>query len=102
MTSGGSSGMGPSEESWVSRWSEASLSPSRTICIFRLLALKFSIRIVDKNILTVDQDEEICGQKEPRAFEFKSPKEFEEFVRLENQFEKDIESQLQGNKMPYR
>ena len=63
---------------------------------------KFTIRIVDKNILTVDQDEEICGQKEPRAFEFKSPKEFEEFVRLENQFEKDIESQLQCNKMPYR
>jgi hypothetical protein len=23
-------------------------------------------------------------------------------VRVENQFEKDIESQLQGNKMPYR
>ncbi len=50
----------------------------------------------------VDQDEEICGQKEPRSFEFKSPREFEEFVRVENQFEKDIESQLQGNKMPYR
>ena len=52
---------------------------------------KFSIR-----------SEEICGQKEPRAFEFKSPREFEEFVRVENQFEKDIESQLQGSKMPYR
>ena len=63
---------------------------------------KFSIRSVEKNILTVDQDEEICGQKEPRSFEFKSPREFEEFVRVENQFEKDIESQLQGNKMPYR
>ena len=63
---------------------------------------KFSIRSVEKNILMVDQDEEICGQKEPRSFEFKSPREFEEFVRVENQFEKDIESQLQGNKMPYR
>ena len=63
---------------------------------------KFSMRSVDKNILMIDQDEEICGQKDPRSFEFKSPREFEEFVRVENQFEKDIESQLQGNKMPYR
>tara|TARA_B100000929_G_C15350537_1_gene367361 strand:+ start:405 stop:656 length:252 start_codon:yes stop_codon:yes gene_type:complete len=63
---------------------------------------KFSIQSIEKNLLTVDQDEEICGQKEPRTFEFKSPREFEEFVRLENQFEKNIENQLQGNNMPYR
>jgi len=63
---------------------------------------KFSIQSIEKNLLTVEQDEEICGQKEPRIFEFKSPREFEEFVRLENQFEKNIENQLQGNNMPYR
>jgi hypothetical protein len=53
-------------------------------------------------MLTVVQDEEICGQKEPKVFEFKSPREFEEFVRVENQFESDIVKQLEGNKMPYR
>ena len=63
---------------------------------------KFTISSVEKNILTVEQDEEICGQKEPRKFEFKSPREFEEFVRVENQFESDIVNQLQGNQMPYR
>ena len=62
---------------------------------------KFVISAVEKNLLTVEQDEEICGQKEPKVFEFKSPKEFEEFVRVENQFEADIVKQLQGNKMPY-
>ncbi len=63
---------------------------------------KFLIRSVENNILTIEQDEEICGQKEPKVFEFKSPREFEEFVRVENQAEVDIEKQLQGNKMPYR
>ena len=61
---------------------------------------KFVVSSVEKNILTVEQDEEICGQKEPKVFEFKSPKEFEEFVRVENQFEADIVKQLAGNKMP--
>ena len=63
---------------------------------------KFVIRSVENNMLTIEQDEEICGQKEPKVFEFKSPKEFEEFVRVENQFEADIVKQLEGNKMPYR
>jgi hypothetical protein len=63
---------------------------------------KFAIRSIEKNMLIVEQDEEICGQKEPRLFEFKSPREFEEFVRVENQFESDIVNQLQGNQMPYR
>ncbi len=63
---------------------------------------KFVIKSVEKNMLTIEQDEEICGQKEPRVFEFKSPKEFEEFVRQENRFELDIVNQLQGNQMPYR
>ena len=62
---------------------------------------KFVISSVEKNLLTVAQDEEICGQKEPKVFEFKSPKEFEEFVRVENQFEADIVKQLEGNKMHY-
>ncbi len=63
---------------------------------------KFSIQSVENNVLTLEQDEEICGQKEPRIFEFKSPREFEEFVRVENQFERDIEKQLGGDSMPYR
>ena len=63
---------------------------------------KFVISSVEKNLLTVEQDEEICGQKEPKVFEFKSPKEFDEFVRVEHQFEADIVKQLAGNKMPYR
>ena len=63
---------------------------------------KFCIKSLEKNLLMVEQDEEICGQKEPRTFEFKSPKELEEFVRQENQFERDIESQISGNSMPYR
>ncbi|VAX31829.1 hypothetical protein MNBD_NITROSPINAE05-888 [hydrothermal vent metagenome] len=63
---------------------------------------KFIIKCVENNRLTIEQDEEICGQKEPRLFEFKSPREFEEFVRQENRFEQDIVSQLQGNQMPYR
>ena len=60
------------------------------------------IRSVESNTLTIEQDEEICGQKEPKVFEFKSPREFEEFVRKENQFESDIVKQLEGSKMPYR
>ena len=63
---------------------------------------KFSIQSVENNVLTLEQDEEICGQKEPRIFEFTSPREFEEFVRVENQFERDIEKQLGGDSMPYR
>ena len=63
---------------------------------------KFVIRSVENNMLTIEQDEEICGQKEPKVFEVKSPREFEEFVRTENQFESDIVKQLEGNKMPYR
>ena len=63
---------------------------------------KFVIRSVENNMLKIEQDEEICGQKEPKVFEFKSPREFEEFVRVENQFESDIVKQLEGNKMPYR
>ncbi len=63
---------------------------------------KFVIRSLENNLLTVEQDEEICGQKEPKVFEFKSPKELEEFVHKENTFEADIVKQLEGNKMPYR
>ena len=63
---------------------------------------KFVIRSIEKNLLTLEQDEEICGQKEPKTFEFKSPKEFEEFVHQENIIEADIVRQLEGNNMPYR
>ena len=31
---------------------------------------KFIIRSIEKNLVTVEQDEEICGQKEPKVFEF--------------------------------
>ena len=63
---------------------------------------KFVIRSFEKNLLTVEQDEEICGQKEPKVFEFKSPKELEAFVHSENTIEADIVRQLEGNNMPYR
>ena len=64
---------------------------------------KFVIRSIENRLLTVEQDEEICGQKEPRMFEFKSPRELEEFVSAENQFELDIIKQLnEKNSMPYR
>ena len=63
---------------------------------------KFVIRSIQKNLLTIEQDEEICGQKEPKVFEFKSPKEFEEFIHSENTIEADIIRQLEGNNMPYR
>ena len=63
---------------------------------------KFVIRSLEKNLLTIEQDEEICGQKEPKVFEFKSPKELEAFVHSENTIEADIVRQLEGNNMPYR
>ena len=63
---------------------------------------KFVIRSLEKNLLTVEQDEEICGQKEPKVFEFKSPKALEAFVHSENTIEADIVRQLEGNNMPYR
>ena len=63
---------------------------------------KFEIQKFEGTKVTVEQDEEICGQKEPRIFEFNSEKELEAFVTAENQFERDINSQLSGNDMPYR
>ena len=63
---------------------------------------KFVIRSLEKNLLTIEQYEEICGQKEPKVFEFKSPKELEAFVHSENTIEADIVRQLEGNNMPYR
>jgi hypothetical protein len=63
---------------------------------------KFVIQSIVSTKVTVEQDEEICGQKEPRLFEFNSEKELETFVTQENQFERDINSQLSGDSMPYR
>ena len=63
---------------------------------------KFVIKTIEDNQITVEQDEEICGQKEPRLFVFNSEKELETFVTQENQFERDISQQLSGNNMPYR
>lgn len=63
---------------------------------------KFSIGSIEGTKVKVDQDEEICGQKEPRTFEFNSEKELEAFVTEENQFERDIKTQLSGDSMPYR
>ncbi|MGP0566114.1 hypothetical protein ACTRW9_03515 [Nitrospina sp. 32_T5] len=63
---------------------------------------KFAIQSIEGTRVIVEQDEEICGQKEPRTFEFNSEKELEQFVTQENQIERDIESQLSGNQMPYR
>ncbi len=63
---------------------------------------KFSIQAIEGEKVTIEQDEEICGQKEPRTFVFNSEKELEEFVTQENQIERDIEGQLSGDQMPYR
>ena len=63
---------------------------------------KFVIKSIEDNQINVEQDEEICGQKEPRLFVFNSEKELETFVTQENQFERDNSQQLSGNSMPYR
>lgn len=63
---------------------------------------KFTISSIEGTHIVVEQDEEICGQKEPRKFEFDSSKELEKFVTQENQAEREISTQLSGNDMPYR
>ncbi len=63
---------------------------------------KFTVQSIKDSKITVEQDEEICGQKEPKIFEFNSEKELEQFVTQENQFERDINAQLSGDSMPYR
>ena len=63
---------------------------------------KFAIKSIEGTQIIVEQDEEICGQKEPRTFEFNNEKELEQFVTQENQIERDINAQLSGNSMPYR
>jgi hypothetical protein len=63
---------------------------------------KFAIQSIEGDKIIIEQDEEICGQKEPRTFEFNSEKELEQFVTTENQIERDIDAQLSGNQMPYR
>ena len=63
---------------------------------------KFSIKIIEGSKITIEQDEEICGEKEPKVFIFESPKELENFVTSENQAERDIVQQLSGNEMPFR
>ena len=63
---------------------------------------KFTIATIEGSTVTVEQDEEICGQKEPRQFVFNSAKELEDFVTQENQTERDIANQLNSNEMPYR
>ena len=63
---------------------------------------KFVIQSIEGPKITIEQDEEICGQKEPRLFVLNSVKELDKFITEENQMERDIENQLSGNKMPYR
>lgn len=63
---------------------------------------KFTIASIEGAVVTIEQDEEICGQKEPRKFVVNSAKELEEFVTNENKAEREIENTLKGNDMPYR
>ncbi|NIQ01680.1 MAG: hypothetical protein GWM98_15890 [Nitrospinaceae bacterium] len=63
---------------------------------------KFTIKSIEGTEIVIEQDEEICGQKEPRTFVFKSEKELDKFVSTENRIEKDINAQLSGDSMPYR
>ena len=48
---------------------------------------KFSIQKIEGNVITIEQDEEICGEKEPKIFIFESAKELEKFMEEENQAE---------------
>ena len=63
---------------------------------------KFTIKSIEGSKIIIEQDEEICGEKEPKIFEFDSQKELESFVTSENQTERDIVQQLSGNEMPFR
>jgi hypothetical protein len=63
---------------------------------------KFSIKTIEESTITIEQDEEICGEKEPKVFVFDSAKDLEVFVTGENQQERDIVQQLAGNEMPFR
>ena len=63
---------------------------------------KFTIKSIEGTKIIIEQDEEICGEKEPKVFEFDSQKELENFVTSENQTERDIVQQLSGNEMPFR
>ena len=63
---------------------------------------KFVIQSIEGTQINIEQDEEICGQKEPRLFVLNSVKELDKFITEENQMEREIENQLSGNKMPYR
>ncbi len=63
---------------------------------------KFSIQKIEGNKIIIAQDEEICGEKEPKIFTFESAKELEKFMEEENQAERDIVQQLSGNEMPFR
>ena len=63
---------------------------------------KFTIKTIEDSTVTIEQDEEICGEKEPKVFVFESAKDLEAFVTGENQQERDIVQQLAGNEMPFR
>lgn len=63
---------------------------------------KFTIQKIEGKNITIEQDEEICGEKEPKIFNFESAKELEKFMEEENQVERAIVQQLSGNEMPFR
>lgn len=63
---------------------------------------KFAILKIEGNEITVEEFQEICGQKEPKRLEFSGLQELETFVKSENKLELDIQKQLSGNEMPYR
>ena len=63
---------------------------------------KFAIRSITGDAIVIEEDQEICGQKEPKLIELNGEKELEQFVTQENQAERDVEAQISGNDMPYR
>ncbi len=63
---------------------------------------KFTIYKVEGEKVIVQEDQEICGEKEPKRHEFNNAKELDEFIYQENKAERDIENQLSGDDMPYR
>jgi hypothetical protein len=63
---------------------------------------KFSIQKIEGAHVTIEESQEICGQKEPKRMVLKSPQEMEEFVKRENEIERRIQASLASNEFPMR
>ncbi len=62
----------------------------------------FAIHVIEGEKVTIAENEEICGQKEPKYIECANQKELDQFITSENQAERDIKNNLESNEMPMR